>query len=121
MISICQLPHADPHPSIYTNKLIQITEETSTTFTKTLNRKNYQSRIQGALDQALRVPFKIRGHVAGEKRNQAQAEEHQAANPGPRDRLPLKRRRRRRCSPTRILIAFAITITIGVVVTVLVR
>jgi hypothetical protein len=64
------------------------------TFTKTLTTKNYQSRIQGALDQALRVPFKIRGHVAGEERYQAQAEEHQAANPRPRDRLPLKRRRR---------------------------
>ena len=60
--------------------------------------KNYQSRVEAALDQALRVPFKIRGHVAGEKRNQAQTEEHQAANQGPRDRLSLKRRRRRRRS-----------------------
>lgn len=38
--------------------------------------KNYQSRVEAALDQALRVPFKIRGHVAGEERNQAQTEEH---------------------------------------------
>jgi hypothetical protein len=51
------------------------------TFTKTLTTKNYQSRIQGALDQALRVPFKIRGHVAGEERNQAQSRRASSRKP----------------------------------------
>ena len=76
--------------------------------------KNYQSRVEAALDQALRVPFKIRGHVAGEKRNQAQTEEHQAANQGPGDRLSLKRRRRRRrSSRTHNMLVIAIAIAIG--------
>ncbi|KAE8022400.1 hypothetical protein FH972_008202 [Carpinus fangiana] len=57
--------------------------------------KNYQSGVQAWPGQALRVPFKIGGHVAGEERNQAQGEEHQPADQRPRNRLHLKRCRRR--------------------------
>ncbi|KAE8076486.1 hypothetical protein FH972_015133 [Carpinus fangiana] len=57
--------------------------------------KNYQSGVQAWPDQALRVPFKIGGHVAGEEQNQAQGEEHQPADQQPRNPLHLKQCRRR--------------------------
>lgn len=64
-------------------------------------------RVECATDQSLRVPFKIRGHVARQEGNETQHDKHENAEHRPRSRLPVPKRRRIG-SPTHMLLAFAV-------------